>query len=84
MNFSAPVQMISEKAMLTVALAALVLALFMAWRCRTTKCPYDADKYQRFAVAAGVVAAVAGFLHYRRRSVIDGIASQYLISPDDF
>lgn len=72
------------KAMALIAIAATVVALFMLWKARSAAATSDADAHKRHAIAAGVVAAIAGFLYYRRRTVIDNIASQYLISPDDF
>lgn len=73
------------KAMLLIAVAALVGAAYMYWKSQQKDVPAaDAAKYQRYAMIAAVVAAVAGFLHHRRKVVVSNVASQYLISPNDF
>lgn len=75
-------QMDSGTAMVTIAIAGLVAALFMGWKARTAPSADKAEEFNRFAVMAGIIAAVAGFLHYRRTAVIQTLASQYLL--DDF
>ena len=68
----------------TIALAAVVAAVFMGWKARAAASADDKEKYQRTAIAAAAVAGVAAFLYYRHKSVMNNIASQYLISVDDF
>lgn len=70
----------SGNAMATLAIVGLVAALFMGWKARTAPDAAKAEEYKRFAIVAGIIAAVGGFLHVRRRSVIQSIANQYLFS----
>lgn len=66
-----------------VAIAALAGAVFAGYKMQQAQKSgntTDADKFKKLAMAAGAVAALAGFMYYRKSKSIDTLANQYLVS----
>lgn len=69
-------------AMALIAVVSVVAAMWMVWKAKKSSVRTEGEMHLRHAVVAAVIGGIAAFLFYRRRNVMENVASQYLISGD--